>query len=197
MKLLELYKGTGSVGKVAKKMGLSVVSLDNVEKYQPDILEDILKWDYKEYSKKNNYIPDLIWASVPCETFSLLGNNYAHYREAGTGKALNEKAKTGDKLLKKTIEIINYFKDKNKNLKFVIENPRGFMRFQPILKPYYRTTTIYVLYGDERYKPTDFFSNVDLKLKEVIGANKIKEKMKIKLRSIRQEKTDKKTIEEK
>ena len=32
MELLELFKGTGSVGKVAKKMGFNVVSLDFDEK---------------------------------------------------------------------------------------------------------------------------------------------------------------------
>ena len=185
MKLLELFKGTGSIGKVAKKMGMSVISLDNEEKYNPDILTDILKWDYKKYSSDNKYVPNLIWASVPCETFSILGNTAGGHREKGTGKALSDNAKIGDKILKKTMEIINYFKSKNKDLNFVIENPRGFMRVQPILKNLHRETTIYVLYGDKRYKPTDFFSNIDLKLKEVISANKVREKYKVKLDDVR------------
>ncbi len=37
LKMLELFKGTGSVGKVFKKY-FDVISLDNVEKYKPDII---------------------------------------------------------------------------------------------------------------------------------------------------------------
>lgn len=37
MKLLELFKGTGSVGKVAKRMGMTVMSVDWLDKYKPDI----------------------------------------------------------------------------------------------------------------------------------------------------------------
>ena len=50
MKLLELFKGTGSVGKVAKKMGMIVMSVDILDKYMPDIVADILEWDYKKFS---------------------------------------------------------------------------------------------------------------------------------------------------
>jgi len=70
MKLLELFKGTGSINKVAKRYNYNVVSLDFEEKYKPYILIDILKWDYKKYSQDNKYIPDYIWASPPCESFS-------------------------------------------------------------------------------------------------------------------------------
>lgn len=41
MNLLELFKGTGSVGKVAEKMGFNVISLDFEEKYKPDIIRKI------------------------------------------------------------------------------------------------------------------------------------------------------------
>ena len=47
MKLLELFSGTGSVGKVAKSKGFEVVSLDlkNAIFY----CDDILQWNNKEY----------------------------------------------------------------------------------------------------------------------------------------------------
>ena len=57
MKLLELFSGTGSVGKVAKTLGWEVVSLDLKN---ADINEDILEWDYKKYEP--NYF-DMVWAS--------------------------------------------------------------------------------------------------------------------------------------
>ena len=42
MRLLELFSGTGSVGKVAKEFGYEIVSLDLK---QADINIDILQWD--------------------------------------------------------------------------------------------------------------------------------------------------------
>ena len=44
MKLLELFSGTKSVGKVAEQLGYDVTSLDLKD---ADINTDILGWDYK------------------------------------------------------------------------------------------------------------------------------------------------------
>ena len=56
MKLLELFSGTGSVGRVAQELGCTVVSLDLKD---ADINQDILKWDYKNIDKDF----DFVWAS--------------------------------------------------------------------------------------------------------------------------------------
>ena len=52
MKLLKLFKfsGTGSVGKVARDKGYSVVSLDLKD---ADINFDILEWNYTEALRNN------------------------------------------------------------------------------------------------------------------------------------------------
>ena len=64
MKLLELFSGSGSVGKVAIKYGYSVTSLDlNNE----DINCNILDWDYQQYPV--GYF-DFIWSSPPCTEYS-------------------------------------------------------------------------------------------------------------------------------
>ena len=57
MKLLELFSGTGSVGRVARRLGWEVVSLDLKD---ADISTDILKWDFKTYEPKHF---NFIWAS--------------------------------------------------------------------------------------------------------------------------------------
>ena len=44
MKLLELFSGTGSVGRVAKRLGWEVISLDLKN---ADIATDILNWDFQ------------------------------------------------------------------------------------------------------------------------------------------------------
>jgi hypothetical protein len=59
-----------------------------------------------------------------------------------------------------------------------MENPRGMMRHDPKVKRLpHRDTTLYCLYNDVRYKPTDFFNNVgpdglELKAPEMSKCNR-------------------------
>lgn len=165
LELLELFKGTGSVGKVAIKMGFDVVSVDLDPIYTPIIETDILDWNYKKFQKDNNYTPNFIWASPPCNTFSPLV--YRLYeRNPKTAEPKSERARIGTKILYKTLEIIEYFLKLNPNLLYVIENPRGMMRNdKKMLKIPYRITARYCLYGDIKNKPTDFWSNYPINLK--------------------------------
>ena len=171
--LLELFKGTGSAGKSFKKITDGrgrIISVDNEAKYYPDVLTDILNFDYTKIPT-----PDFIWASPPCSSFTnmALTKRTTHrfaprVRNVDTMKPLAKSAVIGDKILKKTIEIINYFFKKNKKLRWVMENPHGSMWRSPLMKKlpeYHRELTLYCLYDDKRKKPTDFFSNVKLELK--------------------------------
>ena len=99
MKLLELFSGTGSVGKVAKDFDFNVVSLDSKGAL---INTDILDWNYKDYDKGHF---DLIWASPPCVEYSIAKT---------TGVRKLEEA---NKIVKKTIEIIKYFELNTGSLK--------------------------------------------------------------------------------
>ena len=93
MNVLELFSGTGSIGKCCKELGWDVVSLDLDER--ADIVIDILKWDYSVYPK--DYF-SVIWASPPCDEYSCLNN------------ARPEKIcdiESADKLVLKTLEIID------------------------------------------------------------------------------------------
>jgi len=166
-KLFELFKGSGSVGKVAKKIGYEVVSLDFDKIYTPDIETDILDWDYKKYSKDNNFIPDYIWASPPCNTFSPLAYPLQE-RNPKNAVPYSARAKIGTKILYKTLEIIDYFKKINPNLLYCIENPRGMMRYdKKMLNLPHMDTTYYCYYGDKKLKPTNFWSNYPLYLKPI------------------------------
>jgi len=158
--LLELFKGTGSVGKVARKMGMNVTSVDLDPYYTPDIETDILKWDYKKWAKSNP-TPDLIWASPPCNTFSPLAYPLKE-RDTKTAVPKSERARLGTRILYRTLEIIRFFQRKNPNLLYCIENPRGMMRNDAKMKALpHRDTTLYCLYNDKRRKPTDFWNNLE------------------------------------
>ena len=65
MKLLELFSGTQSVGKVARELGFEVVCLDR--DMEADIKCDIMDWDYTVYEPG---IFDVIGASPLCTEYS-------------------------------------------------------------------------------------------------------------------------------
>eukprot|EP01051_Picozoa_sp_SAG22_P018064 SAG22_NODE_2940_length_2088_cov_3.696833_1_plen_329_part_10 len=123
LKVLELFSGTGSVGKIAEKIrGCHVVSVDvepETAGYNPTVVCDVLKLDYKNLG----FIPDVIWASPPCQTYSGMASGAHRTKADMTPKTAV--GKLGKKILEKTVEIISYFYDLNPNLKFYMENPHG------------------------------------------------------------------------
>ena len=133
MLLLELFAGTCSVGRVAKNFGYTVISLDLKN---ADICSDILEWDYTEYPTGMFHF---IWASPPCTEYS---------RAKTTGVRKIEEA---NKIVKKTIEIINYFNPKY----FVIENPQtGLLKNQDFMKDFDYKDVDYCKYGFKYRKRT-------------------------------------------
>ena len=168
--VLELFSGTGSWGKVFRRKGMDVTSVDILEKFHPDIVADVLELDYKKLP-----VPDLITASPPCNSFSRLAVT-AKTRDWWTLKPLKPSAELGEKLAYKTLEIIRYFLKKNPNLLFVIENPTAMLRRMPVYNKLPRESTKYCLYKFRYRKPTDFFHNFPkgLGLKEEDTAKKSK-----------------------
>jgi len=164
--LLELFAGTGSVGKIAKKMGYSVISVDNEDKNRkPTILQNIGTWKFKTDKRLPQKV-DFLWASPPCTSFSILNNSMkTPHRDIKTMKPLTETGRLGNKLLAKTIAIYKYLKKKNPNLKFGMENPTGYMRRMPATKRFNLNSTSYSQYGFNYNKPTDIWTNYPLKLK--------------------------------
>jgi hypothetical protein len=156
VRLLELFAGTKSVGAVAKEMGWEVFSSDILPEFSTDYTADILDFDYDRVP----WIPDVIWASPPCTTFSVasIGRHWTGGFRAYEPKT--EAAKTGMAIVQKTKDIIGSFIDQNPNLMWFIENPRGVLRKLPVLKDSPRRETVtYCQYGDKRMKPTDIWTN--------------------------------------
>ena len=146
MKVLELFAGSRSIGKVAEELGYEVFSVDINNFEGIDLVKDI------EFLTKEDipFIPDVIWASPPCTTYSIAA--ISHHRDMGKPKT--EFAAKSDRLILNTLKLIKEY-----NCKYFIENPRGYLRKMDFMKGIPKTTVWYCTYGDMRAKPTDIWSN--------------------------------------
>ena len=151
MKVLELYAGSRSVGKIAEELGMEVFSSDLIEFEGIHYPISILDFDVT----KVPFQPDIIWASPPCTGFSVaaIGHHWAGGKGAYIPKT--ETAKLGIELVKKTLEIIEHFQPTF----WFMENPRGVLRKLDVVKNLPRRSVTYCQYGDERMKPTDIWTN--------------------------------------
>jgi len=146
MNLLELFAGSRSIGKVADKLGHQVFSVDINNFKGIDLVKDI------EFLTKKDipFIPDVIWASPPCTTYSIAA--IGHHRDMGKPKT--DFAAKSDRLVVNTLKLIKEY-----GCKYFIENPRGYMRKMFFMEGLPRTTVWYCRYGDSAAKPTDIWSN--------------------------------------
>ena len=147
MNVLELFSGTHSVGKVCEKLGWTAVSVDNELPATHQI--DIMSFDYKQYPK--DYF-SIIWASPPCTNYTPLKDcNLGRIvkGEIYTREIIEENMKKDDKLVLKTLEIIDYFKPEA----WFIENPAlSRMKDRPFMKKLNNYIVDYCMYCDWGYR---------------------------------------------
>lgn len=146
MRILELFAGSRSIGKAAELLGHEVFSIDIQDFEGIDLAKDI------EFitSKDIPFIPDMIWASPPCTTYSIAA--ISHHRDGQKPKT--EFAAKSDRLVLNTLKLIEEY-----GCTYYIENPRGMMRKMDFMKNLPRVTVWYCTYGDTRAKPTDIWTN--------------------------------------
>jgi len=155
---MELFSGTGSFSRVALELGYRINTYDIAE--SADELRDgtHTRSDILDPSIDYPFSPFILWASPPCQTFSIAScsTHWTPEKEPRTDACLK-----GMAILHKTIELIYLYKP----TWWFIENPRGLMRkkidqiFSGFgIKPIRQTIT-YCQYGDPRMKPTDIWSN--------------------------------------
>lgn len=157
MKILELFAGTRSIGKAFESRGHEVFSVEWSKDFENiSLYADIGTLTAKDIIKLCGGVPDVIWASPDCTTYSIAAISHHRKQEDGGNLApVSEYAKFCDKVNKHTLDLIQELKPKF----YFIENPRGGMRKMDFMKGLYRYTVTYCQYGDKRMKPTDIWTN--------------------------------------
>lgn len=157
MIVLELFAGTRSIGKAFEAAGHKVISID-WDKQFPDIdlYADIGQLTAQQVIELCGGVPDVIWASPDCTTYSIAAISTHRTKEANGNLApKSDYAKQCDIINSHVIELIKELKPKY----FFVENPRGGMRKMWFMQELPRYTVTYCQYGDSRQKPTDIWTN--------------------------------------
>ena len=140
IKLLELFSGTGSIGKVAVHYGFEIISLD--KDMDATIKMDIMDWNYRVYPPK--YF-DVIWASPPCTEYSIA-------KTVGT-----RKIEQANQIVKRVLEIISYYEP----IYYMIENPQtGLLKSQIFMSDISYNDLDYCKYGMLYRKRTRIWNNL-------------------------------------
>lgn len=156
LKILEIFAGSRTFSKMAETFGHQTYSTDIMNFEGIDQVCDIFDFDVgkmlKEFGK-----PDIIWASIPCTTFSVasIGTHWGGGKNQYIPKT--EKAKLGIKLAQAAISLKDLLDPKY----FYFENPRGVLgKLDFLTRDMGKQNLIwYCQYGDLRAKPTHIWSN--------------------------------------
>lgn len=151
MNLLELFAGSRSMGEVAEQLGMNVFSVDWEQYDNIDLVKDIGLLEMNDVP----FIPDIIWASPDCTTYTIA----AISTHRNGIKPKTEYAQKCDNVNQHFIGLIKKWLKINPNMVFFIENPRGMLRKMPFMREFTRHTIWYCKYGDKRGKPTDIWTN--------------------------------------
>jgi hypothetical protein len=153
-KILELFSGTKSVS--SRFTGWDVLTVDNDASLHPDICGDVLTLTADDIERFFG-APDVIWASPPCQSFSVaaIGKNWTVRKSTGVIFPKTERAQRSIELVEWTLKLIRELDPKY----YFIENPRGMLRTFHFMKVMDRYTVTYCQYGDSRQKPTDIWTN--------------------------------------
>lgn len=106
MKTIELFAGTRSFSKVAKEYGHETFTTDYEEIDGQDLVSDIRELTASDFP----YRPDILWASPPCEGFSVaaIGKNWTPTGTQGI-KGYKDRSRIPQELFK---EIFDQYKNR-------------------------------------------------------------------------------------
>lgn len=156
MIVLELFCGTKSISNAFAARGHTVITVDWEKGFEPTLCVDIGTLTAERIIELCGGVPDVIWASPDCTTYSVAAISYHRKREAnGNLKAVTDYAKQCDRINEHVVDLIHELHPRY----WFIENPRGAMRKMDFMQPLPRYTVTYCKYGETRMKPTDIWTN--------------------------------------
>lgn len=155
MIVYDFFSGTGSSTKAFEDAGHTVIKVELDEYFEADE-RDILHLT-ADYLINKYGQPDFIWASPPCQTFSVASIRHYWTYEDGVAKPKNQKTLDGIERVRYTLQLI---KDLQPTIGWLMENPRGMLRKQSVVQGLTRRTITYCQYGDSRMKPTDIWGEL-------------------------------------
>ncbi len=166
MNVIELFSGTGIISQAFKNKGHATFTIDNRRRKgvcEPDLKKDVLDLKRKDIPFKKCHV---VWASPPCDVWSYAAVS-THWKEntPQTKKCLEHIL-----LLKSALQFIQELRPGL----FFIENPRGKMRYSPIMIDFLIKSQGLIKeftmssYGNYSKKPTNLFTNAyDFQLKHL------------------------------
>lgn len=158
---LEPFSGEGIVSQAFADRRFRVQSIDNNHTAHATMLVDIMNIRYENIGM----VPDVMWVSPPCHTYSLLTGTVHRNLKAGELEK-TEEAKYHNIILLQLKCIIGWTQRKNPHLFVVIENPEANLRKMPLMKEMEtqlglkKTKVHYCTFGATEKKPTNLWSNV-------------------------------------
>jgi hypothetical protein len=143
MKLLELFAGTGSIGRAFAEQGWEVTSLDIDPKSEATLITDFMLWKYWEIPKGHF---DAIWASPVCTMYSCART---------TGKTPRD-LEGSDRMVQRVLDCISYFEP----TVWAFENPQtGLLKDRAVVAGVPYKDISYCMYGYPYRKPTRIWTN--------------------------------------
>jgi hypothetical protein len=143
--LLELFSGTGSMGRAFRAKGWQVTSVDIDEKSLPTVCCDIMELEAEDVIDFGNV--DLIWASPPC----------THYSCARTNARTPRDLEGSDALVRKVLDLADQL-----CCYYLLENPHsGLLKTRPVVQGLHSTVLDYCRYGTAYRKRTAIWTNSD------------------------------------
>ncbi len=130
--LLELFSGTGSIGRAFRELGWDVTSVDLDPRFSPVICCDVMELDAGEIQAVYGKV-DLLWASPPCTQYSC----------ARTTARVPRDLVGSDALVAHVLDLADTL-----FCHFLIENPHsGLLKTRPVVKVIPMRIVVYCRYG--------------------------------------------------